>query len=83
MSTSQSDLPNACPDCGDSLQPVQLFGRGPANPLSGAALDAAVIYYTDAGAERSTWLSKFEEKGRVEARMCASCRRIFLYGTRG
>jgi uncharacterized OB-fold protein len=83
MNTSHPDLPNACPDCGGSLQPVQLFGRGPVSPISGAARDAAVIYYTDAGAERSAFLAMFEEKGRVEARMCASCRRIFLYGAKG
>jgi hypothetical protein len=80
---SQSSPPNTCPDCGGTLRPIQLFGRGPANPLSGAATDTVVAYYTEAGAERSTWLAMFQEAGRVHASMCAGCHRIFLYGSPG
>ncbi len=71
---------NACPDCGGLLQGIALFGRGPSNPLSGAAIDTAVLYYTDAGAKRSRWLEMLEEQGTVETSMCTACHRIFLYG---
>jgi hypothetical protein len=51
-----------------------------ANFVSGAAIDAEVMYYADADAERSSVLSMFEEAGTVRATMCNGCRRIFLHG---
>jgi hypothetical protein len=63
---------------------VTLFGRGPENPISGAAIDAALLYYTDAAGERgSVWwgFGMLTPKGTVRTMMCTACRRIFLYGT--
>jgi hypothetical protein len=79
----QDDLPVACLDCGGELRPIKLFGRGYENPISGAAVDAELVYFADADAERSTWLSMFRETGRVHAKLCAGCRRISLYGIPG
>lgn len=77
---ASSALPTACPDCGGSLKDVTLFGRGPANPLSGAATDAAVMFYTDAEAVRSPWLAMLEVEGEVHSMLCRACGRIFFYG---
>ncbi len=73
--------PSRCPDCAGSMRAVQLFGRGPKNPVSGAAVDAAVVHYADGETSRSTWLEMFDVAGEVRAMMCQACGRIFLYGT--
>jgi uncharacterized OB-fold protein len=72
-----------CPDCGGELAPVKLFGRGSENPFSGAAIDTELSYYTDADAQRGTWLGMFTERGRVRTTLCQSCRRLFLHGFPG
>jgi hypothetical protein len=77
---SQSTKASQCPDCNGDLAGIKLFGRGWQNPVSGSATDAEVIYYTDTDAERSAFLSMFEEAGTVRATMCNGCRRIFLHG---
>jgi hypothetical protein len=69
-----------CPECGSELTPIMLFGRGPENPLTGAAVDAALLYYVEKGAGRSMMLQKFSEIGHVLAAICSSCRRIVLRG---
>jgi len=74
-----SSQPGACPDCGAPLQPIKLFGRGPES-LAGIALESDITFYTAAGAERGTWSGKYKVDGVVQAYMCTSCRRIFLYG---
>jgi hypothetical protein len=75
-----SALPTTCPDCGGALRAITLFGRGPQNPISGAATDTAVIYYTDAEANRSPWLSMLDIQGEVRTLMCRGCNRLFFYG---
>jgi hypothetical protein len=83
---TQAGHPIVCADCGGPLEAVALFGRGPQNPLTGVAIDAALQYYTDAGANRtSLWwgAGMLTAKGTVQASMCTSCRRIFLYGIPG
>lgn len=69
-----------CPDCNGSLEPIKLFGRSTENPLSGAAIDCEVNRYTAGDAGRGWLWGMFAEKGRVHARICTMCRRIFLYG---
>jgi hypothetical protein len=69
-----------CPDCGGELEAVTLFGRGPENPLSGAAIDAAVLHYADPDGKRGWAFGMLTPKGRVQSLLCTSCRRIFLYG---
>jgi hypothetical protein len=62
---------------------VTLFGRGPENPLSGAAVDTALVYYTDGDPERgSVWLGfgMLTPKGKVRTLMCTACQRFFFYG---
>jgi hypothetical protein len=78
MSRSTQESP--CPNCKGELVDIKLFGRGAKNFLSGAALDSEVMYYADADAERSSFLSMFEEAGTVRATLCNGCRRIFLHG---
>ncbi len=77
---SGSARESQCPDCNGELAAIKLFGRGWKNPVSGAAIDAEVMYYADADAERSSFLSMFEEAGTVRATICNGCRRIFLHG---
>jgi hypothetical protein len=77
---TQSALPTTCPDCAGPLREVTLFGRSAQNAISGAAIDAAVVYYTNAEATRSTWLSMFEAEGELRSLMCRACRRLFIYG---
>jgi len=77
--THSSALP-PCPDCGAALVEIKLFGRGAENPLSGAAIDTAVVYFSDADASRSWGFAMLKEKGMVRATICPSCHRIFLYG---
>ncbi len=77
MSHSAQESP--CPDCGGALVAIKLFGRGWKNPISGAAVDAEVMYYADEHTKRSGLLSMFEEAGTVRATMCSGCRRIFLH----
>jgi hypothetical protein len=77
---SQTTRQRQCPDCNGELVNIKLFGRGWQNPISGSAIDAEVAYYTDVDAERSAFLSMFEEAGTVRATMCDGCRRIFLHG---
>ncbi|HEX8199838.1 MAG TPA: hypothetical protein VF590_05080 [Isosphaeraceae bacterium] len=69
-----------CPECGGPLHPIQLFGRGPTNPLGGAAIDAELSYYTDEDAQRSLMHRMFTESGFVLAAICSDCRRIVLRG---
>jgi hypothetical protein len=80
MTMSASTRGNQCPDCGGSLKAITLFGRGPQNPLSGAATDAEVVYYANAQTKRSSILSMFDAAGTVVATCCDNCRRIFLHG---
>ncbi len=68
-----------CPDCGGALAAIKLFGRGWKNPVSGAAVDAEVMYYADGNAQRSSFLGMFREAGTVRTTMCVGCRRIFLH----
>ena len=77
MSRSAQESP--CPDCSGALVPIKLFGRGWKSPFGGAAIDAEVVYYADADAERGPFQSMFEEAGTVRATMCSQCRRIFLH----
>lgn len=77
---TQPALPTACPDCGGAMREIILFGRGPQNPLSGAACDTAVVHYTDAKATRSAWLEMFDVEGEVRSMLCRKCNRLFLYG---
>jgi hypothetical protein len=77
---SQSTQESQCPDCNGELVGVKLFGRGWKNPVSGAAVDSEVMYYAGADAQRSSFLSMFEEAGTVQATLCNGCRRIFLHG---
>jgi hypothetical protein len=78
MSPSSSQ-PEACPDCGAPLEAIKLFGRGPQS-LSGFALESDVTFYTAADTQRGTWSGKYKVDGTVQAYICTSCRRIFLYG---
>jgi len=68
-----------CPDCSGALVAIKLFGRGYKNPLSGAAIDAEVMYYADEHAKRSGFLGMFAEAGTVRVTMCIGCRRIFAH----
>ncbi len=77
---SKSVPANQCPDCNGGLEDIKLFGRSWKNPLSGAAIDAEVMYYAAANAKRSSMMSMYEEAGTVRATMCHECRRIFLHG---
>jgi hypothetical protein len=77
---SQSTQAVQCPDCGGNLTAIKLFGRGWENPVSGAAIDAEVVHYAEADAQRSTFKSMFTEAGTVHATLCGKCRRIFLHG---
>ena len=76
-----------CPECGDSYEPIRLFGRSGANPISGAAIDAELTYYTDHDAARSAFHAMYTEIGYIHAAMCPSCRKVDLraepktYGT--
>lgn len=79
-SMSDSHHVKQCPDCKGELEAIKLFGRGWKNPVSGAAIDAEMIYYTDASAERSSFRSMFDAAGTVQATMCRECQRIFLHG---
>jgi hypothetical protein len=74
-----SSQPGACPDCGAPLLSIKLFGRGPES-LAGFALESDVTFYTAADADRDTWSGKYKVDGAVQAYICTSCRRIFLYG---
>ena len=71
--------PGLCPDCGAPMQAIKLFGRRPES-LAGTAMDSDVAFYTAANAGRGSWSGKFEIDGQVQAYICPSCRRIFLYG---
>jgi hypothetical protein len=73
-----SSQPETCPDCGAPLQAIKLLGRGPQN-LAGMAIESDVTFYTAAEAERRTWSGKYKVEGQVQAYICTSCRRIFLY----
>jgi hypothetical protein len=77
---AKARLHGPCPECGSELTPITLFGRGPENPLSGAAVDAALLYYVEQGAGRSMMLGMFTEIGHVLAAICPSCRRIAFRG---
>ena len=77
---TQNALPTACPDCSGTMREITLFGRSSQNPISGAAIDAAVVYYTDAEAARSTLMQMFNVEGEVRSLMCRECGRLFLYG---
>ena len=74
-----SSQPEVCPDCGAPLQAIKLVGRGPEN-LAGFVLESDVTFYTAADADRGTWSGKYKVDGAVQAYICTSCRRIFLYG---
>ena len=69
-----------CPDCRAGLVEIKLFGRSAENPLSGAAIDTAVVYFAYAEASRSWGFAMLKEKGNVRVTMCTSCHRIFLHG---
>jgi len=73
-------LHGRCLECGGSFEPIRLFGRSAANPLSGAAVDTELLYYTDEDAGRSMMFAMFTETGYVRAAICSSCRRIVLRG---
>jgi hypothetical protein len=73
-------LHGRCLECGGSFKPIRLFGRGAPNPLSGAAVDTELLYYTDEDAGRSMMFAMFAESGYVRAAICSSCRRIVLRG---
>src|SRR6476619_7439884 len=77
---TQRILPTSCPDCAGTMREVTLFGRSAVNPLSGAGVDAAVVYFTGADATRSIWLSMFKVEGNVRSLLCRECGRMFLYG---
>jgi hypothetical protein len=77
--TSLSSQPAACPDCGAPLLSIKLLGRGPEN-LAGFVLESEVSFYAAADVERGTWSGKYKVDGKVQAYICSSCRRIFLYG---
>lgn len=77
---SESVHANQCPDCNGELEAIKLFGRSWKNPISGAAIDAELIHYANAEAQRTSILSMYEEAGTVRATMCNECRRIFLHG---
>ena len=74
-----------CPDCGGTLVPIRLFGRGPLNPFTGAAIAADVAYYADEPARRGKLLASiwkplmFKASGSVRAARCTACDRIFLH----
>jgi hypothetical protein len=76
---SRSAGENQCPDCNGELVAIKLFGRNQ-HPLGGRVIDAEVIYYAEADAERSFFLGMFKEVGIISASMCNGCRRIFLHG---
>jgi hypothetical protein len=61
------------------MQAIKLVGRGPVN-LAGLAIESDVTYYTAADTGRGNWSGKFEIDGQVQAYICPSCQRIFLYG---
>jgi hypothetical protein len=69
-----------CPDCGADLVEIKLFGRSGENPLSGAAIDTAVVYYAHVEARRGWAFGMLKEQGGVRATICTSCHRIFLHG---
>lgn len=77
---SESVQANECPDCKGELAAIKLFGRGWRNPISGAAIDAEMVYYAEADAQRTLIQSMFEPAGTLQAAMCNECRRIFLHG---
>jgi hypothetical protein len=80
MHLKPPNLPVTCVDCAGALREIVLFGRGEVHPITGSAVDAAVIHYTDANAVRGAWLGLFQISGDVKSLMCSACGRIFLYG---
>ena len=70
-----------CPDCKVELTTIKLFGRGWENPLTGAAIDADLSFYSDAEADRSLLSGMFKPQGGVESYLCPSCSRIYLFAT--
>jgi hypothetical protein len=69
-----------CPDCGDELEKIILFGRGWENPISKVAVDAELSFFAEGDAERNGFSAKFTPAGEVESYLCSGCGKIFLYG---
>lgn len=62
-----------CPDCGAPLRRIKLIDR------TGESHVHDLLSYAAADAELGWFICRFEEAGRVGARMCTSCGRILLY----
>jgi hypothetical protein len=60
-----------CPDCQTQMRPIKLID---------SAYDThELLGYAAGEAERSWFLGKYKEAGKVAARMCPACGRIILH----
>ena len=64
-----------CPDCESETRPITLIDSG----HSGVHRK---LGYAVGEAERSWFLGRYAEAGKVDARMCPSCGRIVLHAER-
>lgn len=78
----ESTAKRRCPDCGGALQAIKLFARSAGGGVHGY-MDVPVLRYAAAEAQRGSWSYLYEVAGKVNARLCSSCHRIFLYGEPG
>jgi len=57
-----------------------LFRRGEQGFFASKSSDAAILYYAEPNASRSSVGGWFEPEGTVDAGMCTQRNRIFLHG---
>lgn len=79
MSLKSVTPSDRCPDCGGSLQAVELIARGPEGSV-GPPLDAVVRYYANSDSDRVRMGNESRASGQVRVTLCAGCHRIFLHG---
>jgi len=65
-----------CPDCETEMQLIKLIDNGA--PCFGQT----EIAYATPDAKRDNWTGRFPEKGRLVAKICPSCGRVLLFGSR-
>jgi hypothetical protein len=64
---------SSCPDCGGSLDPINLVDHDDEGMLRTAEYGVRVP-------KQHWWSRSLKIVGTVEARMCSECGRILLYG---
>ena len=65
-----------CPDCETEMQLIKLIDNGAPGFLQ------TEIAYATPDAKRDNWTGRFPEKGRLVAKICPSCGRVLLFGSR-